>query len=276
MTLLVRDEQDIIRENIEFHLAQGVDFFIVTDNKSVDSTKDILIEYEDQGKLHYIYEGDDDYNQHTWVTKMARMAYTEFAADWVINSDADEFWWPKKGDLKETVVSIPAKLNLFTAQRINFVPVETTGLPFYSAMVYREKVSLNPQGKLLPKKIAHRGNPEINVAQGNHKLEGVRKPKTKDGLVDILHFPIRTYGQFTNKIAKGGAAYERNVELREKVGAAWRELYKEYKVNDGLGDYYKKHLYDESKLQESIANGTILEDRRLHEFLSVCMDEKSG
>ena len=28
MTLLVRDEQDIIRENINFHLAQGVDFII--------------------------------------------------------------------------------------------------------------------------------------------------------------------------------------------------------------------------------------------------------
>ncbi len=38
MTLLVRDEQDIIRENIEFHLAQGVNFFVVTDNKSVDAT----------------------------------------------------------------------------------------------------------------------------------------------------------------------------------------------------------------------------------------------
>ena len=34
MTLLVRDEQDIIRENIEFHLSQGIDYFIATDNIS--------------------------------------------------------------------------------------------------------------------------------------------------------------------------------------------------------------------------------------------------
>ena len=92
MTLLVRDEQDIIRENIEYHLAQGVDFFIATDNRSVDATTNILKEYEARGLLHYIYEGSDDYSQHAWVTRMARMAYKEFGADWVINNDADEFW----------------------------------------------------------------------------------------------------------------------------------------------------------------------------------------
>ena len=49
MTLLVRDEQDIIRENIEFHLSQGVSFFIVTDNLSTDGTAAILKEYEERG-----------------------------------------------------------------------------------------------------------------------------------------------------------------------------------------------------------------------------------
>jgi hypothetical protein len=30
MTLLVRDEEDILRENIDFHLKQGVDHFIIS------------------------------------------------------------------------------------------------------------------------------------------------------------------------------------------------------------------------------------------------------
>ncbi len=34
MTLLLRDEEDIVRENLDFHLAQGVDRVIVTDNGS--------------------------------------------------------------------------------------------------------------------------------------------------------------------------------------------------------------------------------------------------
>ena len=48
MTLLVRDEEDVLRQNIDFHLSQGVDFIIATDNLSVDSTKDILKEYENR------------------------------------------------------------------------------------------------------------------------------------------------------------------------------------------------------------------------------------
>ena len=42
MTLLLRDEEDIVRENLDFHLAQGVDRVIVTDNGSEDRTLEIL------------------------------------------------------------------------------------------------------------------------------------------------------------------------------------------------------------------------------------------
>ena len=96
MTLLVRDEADIVSSNIDFHLDQGVDFIIATDNLSVDGTTDILRAYERRGVLHYIHQTDDDYAQHRWVTNMARLACTQFAADWVINNDADEFWCPDR------------------------------------------------------------------------------------------------------------------------------------------------------------------------------------
>ena len=42
ITLLVRDERDAIRANLEYHLAQGADLAIVTDNGSVDETQEIV------------------------------------------------------------------------------------------------------------------------------------------------------------------------------------------------------------------------------------------
>ncbi|HEY8764567.1 MAG TPA: glycosyltransferase family 2 protein [Solirubrobacteraceae bacterium] len=49
MTLLVRDEEDILRENLDFHLAAGVDEVILMDNRSVDGTAAIAREYERAG-----------------------------------------------------------------------------------------------------------------------------------------------------------------------------------------------------------------------------------
>ena len=60
MTLLVRDEQDIIADNLDFHLAQGVDEVIVTDNGSEDATLDILAEYESRGVVRVIHEPSDE------------------------------------------------------------------------------------------------------------------------------------------------------------------------------------------------------------------------
>ena len=56
MTLLVRDEEDILEANIDHHFAQGVDFVIATDNGSVDDTAGILERYEREGRLRLIHE----------------------------------------------------------------------------------------------------------------------------------------------------------------------------------------------------------------------------
>ena len=51
------------------------------------------------GHVRLIREPGEDLRQNEWVTRMARLAATEYGADWVINSDADEFWWPRGASL---------------------------------------------------------------------------------------------------------------------------------------------------------------------------------
>ncbi len=279
MTLLVRDEEDILRSNIDFHLSQGVDYVIATDNLSVDGTRDILKEYEKKGVLHYIYEDNDNYNQYAWVTRMARIASTQFEADWVINNDADEFWWPRDGNLKsvfsklpnKSVFGIPFKTNIVKAQRTNFVytDVESDEVPFYERMCFRELCSLNPLGQPLPPKSAHIASSKVNVGQGNHDVEGIGKKIISENLIDILHFPIRSKQQLVNKIVKGGAAYERNTELSEDIGSTWRELYRKYNADGDLDEYLQSNTYSKAKLLSEIESGRVVEDRRLFNYFKI-------
>jgi len=115
MTLLVRDEADIVDAQIAYHLDAGVDFVVATDNRSEDGTTEILERYERDGVLHLIREPGDDLRQSEWVTRMARLAATEFGADWILNTDADEFWHARGGSFEELFAAVPSDSAPFAA-----------------------------------------------------------------------------------------------------------------------------------------------------------------
>ena len=230
MTLLVRDEEDVIEANLAHHFAQGVDFVIATDNGSVDGTVAILEAEERAGRLRLIHEPEDTYAQHRWVTRMARLAATDHGADWVINNDADEFWFARDGDLATTLAAVPTDVDVVVAQRHNLV-ARPDGVP-------------------------------MTVRQGNHEVEGLTGATVDAGSIEILHVPVRSYAQFANKIAKGGAAYERNQELPKEVGHQWRRLHATQQ--DGTFDAeWQKLLLTDEEVEAGLADGTLVEDTRL-------------
>ena len=77
MTLLARDEADIVAPWLDFHLNAGADFVVATDNRSQDGTTEVLERYAREGHVHLIREPGDDLRQDEWVTRMARLAATQ-------------------------------------------------------------------------------------------------------------------------------------------------------------------------------------------------------
>jgi hypothetical protein len=260
MTLLVRDEEDVIAANLAHHFEQGVDFVIATDNGSVDGTVAVLEAQERAGRLRLIHEPEDTYAQHRWVTRMARLAAAEHGADWVINNDADEFWFARDGDLASTLAAVDPGVDVVVAQRFNLV-ARPDGLP----MTVRQATPRQHPGLgdgPLPPKVAHRADPQIVVRQGNHEVEGLSGQALDDGSIDILHVPVRSYAQFHNKIAKGGAAYERNQELPKEVGHQWRRLHALQQSGE-FDDEWQKLLLTDAEITAGLASGTLVEDARL-------------
>lgn len=270
MTLLCRNEADIVRANIEYHLAQGADFVIATDNGSTDGTVDILEEYRRAGVLRLIHEPEDDYSQARWVTRMARQAQAEHGADWVINNDADEFWWPAEGDLKTGLGALEPGAGLVVAERSNFVPrppSPTSVAPFYERMIVRERASLNAVRAPLPPKVCHRAEPDVDVEQGNHGVSSARLgPASVRQPMLIFHFPLRSFPQFELKIQRGDAALERNTSLPRGFNITWRVLCEELRAGR-LRDYYEKQVLADDVVEESIRSGELIRDTRLRDFL---------
>jgi hypothetical protein len=271
MTLLLRNEEDILRENIEYHLNQGVDLIIATNNLSIDGTEEILREYEAKGLVYYLEENEDIHHQGKWVTSMARLAAKQFKADWIINNDADEFWWPSNhSSLKKAFIEISQKYNIIEAQRRNFVFIGDTPInqKFYETMIFKEAKSINSLGNPLPPKQAHIASEDITVSDGNHLVTGLKENNINLKDIEIFHFPIRSKKQFTNKIYYGGRALQSNQELHENIGSTWRHLYNELSNNGDLKKHLNSQELNTKELDKHLRTGSIMEDKRLKLYLN--------
>jgi hypothetical protein len=274
MTLLVRDSGELLRHNLEYHLRQGVDFFIVTDNRSTDGTPAIIDEYVRAGLAMGLTEPEDTFSQSRWVTRMARLAASEHRADWVINNDDDEFW-SAEGGLKPALAAAPADRLALEVQRRNHPPVagvrDELGL---GSMIYREGRSLSPLGLPLPPKVCHRGLDDIEIGQGNHAvlLDGEPLPAMPTDRIAISHFPLRGYAAFERKIALGGAAYARNAELGPQVGATWRWLYGLLK-RGALREWYERQLLAPEALLAGLRDGSLVLDDSVARTLGLPLED---
>ncbi len=172
LMLVVRDEEDIIKANLDYHLAAGVDFVIIADHQCLDRTMDIVRDYERQGYASVQSKPEPGYYQGRWLTQMAKDALERHAADWVIPGDADEFWWVENDStLKQALEQVPASVRALGAGRHNFVARSgQNGAGFLASMTFREVSSLNALGDKLPGKVCFRARSDVIVRQGSHDL----------------------------------------------------------------------------------------------------------
>jgi hypothetical protein len=266
MTLLARNEADIVDAQLAFHLNAGVDFVVATDNRSDDGTTEILERYQRAGFLRLLREDADTMRQEEWVTRMARIAASDLGADWVINADADEFWWPRGGDLKDVLALVPARFGVIRGCWRHFLP-RPAGDPFFAErMTVRLCTPAHPGDKTTVyhahQKVAHRADPEVEIERGNHNAIG----RGLDALrswhpIEVLHFSFRSAAQVARKAA-GGWVRTPGEEQADHIMLLDRAA-----NEDRLDEFYEAHAVSDAELEQGLAEGTLAVDTRLRDAL---------
>jgi hypothetical protein len=218
---------------------------------------------------------------------MGRMAATEFGADWVIHNDADEFWWPLAGDLKETLAAIPEQFGMVIAPRVEFVarPGEE---PFAERLTIREARALRPP------KAAHRthprivldhphptriwienaaataveGRPGLTITDTKHPVPAEELVFAPSFPIRVLHFPIRSAAQ-----------YRKRVELAEGAGMLeswWRADLLEAHEGGRLDQVYDELALSDAEVERGIEDGVLVEDTGFRDYLAASPDPLEG
>jgi GT2 family glycosyltransferase len=283
MTLLARDEEDIISYNIDFHLSKGVDFIIATNNGSKDATREILGQYEKKGVLHLIDEKSHNHNQAQWNNRMAEIARDQYGADIIFHCDADEFWYPRSGNLKDEISDRPEDILIVDVINIllsdkgggESFPTDTRFAvvnPIVAKDYMEETKNENMfYFKYPPKVIFKPAKKILLVSQGNHSVtnkdDSIKEGPSHDIL--IYHYPIRSKANFYRKTILGGSAYESTDIHPKDHGFHKRRWYASYKkglldedykrlilCNDDADNFLRDGFIEEINFSEAILGET--------------------
>lgn len=245
MILMVKDEEDIIGQNLRHHYAIGFRCFCLLDNNSTDGTRaqieafrtnfpEALVLYVHDPVVGY-YQADKMAIFQDALIRYAQLA--DITLDWMFFVDADEFIaFTGANDatgragfralLEDDALSLIVMhwLNAAPRKMLDSIPPDAD--PF----IAMQKVN----SQLLPvvPKVALRVGCGFVPMMGNHFVDHYEFGFDSCGILALrdwymLHYPLRSLTHVRSKVINGGLAY-RNAKGLESDGGHWRERYSLY------------------------------------------------
>jgi glycosyltransferase involved in cell wall biosynthesis len=266
---MVRDEADIIGFTLDHLHSQGVDRVIVADNRSDDGTVHKLYEFGERHQdwpLRVIHDPELGYYQDRKMSALARQAHEE-GADWIVPFDADELWYSPDGlTIREALAEVPDDVPVVSALEFKHWPTpwDMPGDPNpYTRMVWRESTA----HRLV--KVAFRAHPDPHLHMGNHGINlgpyNPDQPDTPHPLLELRHFPYRSFEQFVRKVRNGRQAYEAatvcdttTVAGHRMTGTHWKEM--GALTDDQLAELWSDAVSGFACSADWLAHGDLIKD----------------
>ena len=272
MTLVVRDEADVVDAQIAYHLNAGVDFVVAADHESRDGSTDVLESYSRDGFLRRMpVQGAR--RDPVWRTDLARLAVKEYGANWVLDSETDEFWLPRAESIKDVLLAIPPRYGVVQALVRVFLPRPDDDRPFATRMTVRrtladirdDETSGRLDWALRP---LYRAAPDMVVGAGREQaLEG-RVPLRAWYPIEVLRFPVRTLEQAERRaVGRAGPGDVRSRIEREVLDAHAR---------GDLPERWSELVVGDDALAQGLADESLVVDERLRDVLDRLAENASA
>ncbi len=234
---LIKDEDDIIFENLIWHFAIGFRKFFIMDNLSNDSTIKHINKFrkltEEQAKIFIISDPVIEYIQSKKSTAASNFIKTIWPeVKWVFPTDADEFWFPKQS-LNEILETIPEHVEAITVLSTKYYPTEDY-YSFNNSAKFYQKIHFRDDS-ITHEKIALKPNKDIIISQGNHFIIKNNGENTFNIIGDeigltMYEFQSRSIEQtnkkFTNGMKANLAAKAKHL-IEPHLGTHW-DYYSQY------------------------------------------------
>ena len=233
--MMVKDEADIICQNIRNLSGQGVDHAIVADNNSTDGTTEHLREFERGGFVTYHHDPQPGYYQAAKTQRLVDEA-GERGAAWILVVDADELWYSPTGQpLAQALRS--SRLHVYWAEGFYQLPHVDDDL---SELDPVRRMRWRRAGRDCPEsKVCFRYVPTVRVHPGNHDVDHPAAQRGH-GLVAFREFQYRSFEHFVRKVRNGKAAYDAAPDLHPLLGIHWKE--QGAKTDDELAQAWAEYL----------------------------------
>ena len=277
---MIRNEVDIVRLNVLYHLSLGIDRMLVVDNGSTDGTGEVLQQLgKHEPRIRWTYD-PGSYRQTEIMTKLAREAYRE-GADWVVQIDADEFWYAPAEDFKKVLETSEA--GVLRAQVVNFIqrrrqrksapeallhmtmraaePVE----PPSHAQDLVEKRKIGFVEKAYPRKCISRPTSEITIEAGNHKVSGVSGTGERTDRIFCFHAPVRSLASLEERFRTAN----RPAEAGRKPGQGrYRHMLSSFENDSAIEQEWAANSYKDDHLDVYGGRHPVIFDARLRDAVA--------
>ena len=144
---------EALEAHVDFHLGAGVDAIFIGASRA-----DVPERLARRAGVQVVERADE------------LLPAAEGAADWVIEGEVSEFWWPRGGTLKELLEFVAPSFGGVQALPREFVPVGQTTEPFSERMIHR-LAHASPQ-----RRYVRRTGGEGDVIRGWFPIEVLRFP----------------------------------------------------------------------------------------------------